>query len=84
MKVSDLNIDDKIYVEWVDSSLIGGWVDTGDERNYDLGCQSVGLFVASDKVSISFAGSKGFNRENYYNSVMTIPRVAIREIRLLK
>ena len=73
-----------IYVEWVDSSRIDGWVCASDiKNNTDLLCKSVGWFVANKKDRIVVGAHMGRDPLQF-QGMIEIPKQAIVKIKKVK
>lgn len=69
-----------LYVKWADSATHGGWVSKTDEF-CPVDCESVGWLTKSTKRHIVLAQSRN---EEQLSNLISIPRVAIIEMRRLK
>ena len=69
-----------IEVDWLDSSGMNGW--THDKSEQNLRCKSIGYVLGETKQGITIASHFSFNGS--VNSPMTIPKVAITKIRVIR
>lgn len=71
-----------LLIEWVDSSVTGGWRNKREIRAKPASCYSVGMaLIANEEVITLVLSGSG---DDEYADTMTIPKVAIKRIRELK
>lgn len=76
-----------VLIDWVDSIHSSGWefLSDFDAVEEQMEHQTVGWVVHSSKTCLAVVQSKGLNRHDpTYDSVMQIPKVAIRRVTTLK
>ena len=72
--------DDVVHIEWIDSTVTYGWRAQEDDDLPSL-IHSVGIIVNDLPKAVTISTSKG-STGNYCEK-LTIPRCAIRRIRLI-
>ena len=74
-----------LLIDWVDSCGETGWGDTESLVCDVIECQTIGFYVAENERGITLALNRADDdRVLAYDSIMTIPKVAITRIKRIK
>jgi hypothetical protein len=66
------------WIEWIDSTTRGGWLERHESKAADIRCLTIGFFAKEDDETITLSGC--YSRLENWLDPITIPKVAITKI----